>query len=194
MTTLPSAELDQARQYFDFARSRVIAATAGLSDAQWKFKPAPDVWSIAENLEHMVLVQERVLGWVLGQLAQAPPPPPGRDNVMLDALVLEKIPDRSIRVKGPEVIEPAGKWDADTALARLIRNYERLTEFVESTPDLREHILEAPPLKIVTKGEFTTMDGYQWALTLAAHDERHVRQMLEVKADANYPAGSAMVA
>jgi hypothetical protein len=32
------------------------------------------------------------------------------------------------------------------------------------------------------------MDGYQWALTVAAHDQRHVFQILEVKADPNYPA------
>jgi hypothetical protein len=31
------------------------------------------------------------------------------------------------------------------------------------------------------------MDGYQWALAPAGHDERHVRQILEVQADRNYP-------
>jgi hypothetical protein len=31
------------------------------------------------------------------------------------------------------------------------------------------------------------MDSYQWALTVAAHDERHVRQMLEVQAHPDYP-------
>ena len=46
--------------------------------------------------------------------------------------------------------------------------------------------MEAPPLRIVTNGEFDTMDGYQWALTAAGHDERHVRQILEVKADPNF--------
>jgi hypothetical protein len=107
---------------------------------------------------------------------------------MLDALVLEKVPDRSNKVKGPEAVEPAGTWDPETALSRHSRNYERLIAFVESNSDLREHVLESPPLKIITKGEHQTMDGYQWALTLAAHDERHVRQILEVKADPRYPA------
>lgn len=63
-----------------------------------------------------------------------------------------------------------------------------MERFVASAGGLREHVLEAPPLRIVTNGAFDTMDGYQWALTLAAHDERHVRQILELKADPNYPA------
>ena len=31
------------------------------------------------------------------------------------------------------------------------------------------------------------MDGYQWILTAAAHVERHTKQMLEVRADPNFP-------
>ena len=71
MITLESTELEQTFQYFDQTRNRVIEATSGLSDAQWRFKPAPDRWSIAENLEHMVMVQERVLGPIREKLAQA---------------------------------------------------------------------------------------------------------------------------
>jgi hypothetical protein len=98
-----------------------------------------------------------------------------------------KIPDRSIKAKAPDFIQPKGEWTLPAALDRLSRNYERLTGFVESTPDLREHVLESPPLRVVTNGAIDAIDGYQWALTVAAHDERHVRQILELKADPNYP-------
>jgi DinB superfamily len=187
MTALQATDIDLALEYFDQTRRRVLEVTTGLSGAQWRFKPAPDRWSIAEILEHMVIVQERVLGPIREQLAQAPAPPPDRDNSLLGRIVLEKIPDRSIRVQGPEILNPAGRWSPPEALDRLARNYRRLAEFVKSTPDLRGHILESAPLRIVTDGAFTTMDGYQWALTAAAHDQRHVGQMLEVQADPRYP-------
>jgi len=190
MTTLPFTDLNQARQYFGQTRNRVIEVTTGLSDAQWRFKPAPDRWSIAENLEHMVIVQERVLGPVREQLAQAPPASADRDYEQVDRIIVEKIPDRSIKAKAPDFIQPTGQWTPLAALDRLARNYERLTGFVESTPDLREHVLESPPLRFVTNGEFEIMDGYQWALTVAAHDQRHVSQILEVQADPNYPRGA----
>ena len=187
MTTLESTDIDLARQYFDRSRDCVVEVTTGLSDAQWRFKPAPDRWSIAEILEHMVIVHERVLGRVREQLPQAPAPPADRDYHKLDAIVLEKIPDRSIKAKAPDYIQPTGRLTLPDAMDRLFLNYEVLTSVVESTPGLREHVLEAPPLRVVTNGAFDTMDGYQWALTAAAHDQRHVAQILEVKGDSRYP-------
>jgi hypothetical protein len=38
------------------------------------------------------------------------------------------------------------------------------------------------------------MDGYQLILTAAGHEERHVRQIEEVKADPEYPRAHAAVA
>src|SRR5262249_40889878 len=187
MPTLQPGDLDQARRYFDQTRNRVVEATGDLSDAQRKFKPAPNRWSIGEILEHMVIVQERILGPIREQWAQGPAPSPDRDNGRVDAIVLEKIPDRSIKAKAPQVIEPTGTCTVAASLDRFRRNYERLNEFVESAPDLREHVLESLPLKFVTNGEYQTMDGYQWALTVAAHDQRHLVQIMEVKADPNYP-------
>jgi hypothetical protein len=188
MTTLLSTDVDQARRYFDQTLNRVAEVTTELSNPQWKFKPAPDRWSIAEILEHMVMVQERVLGPILAQVAQAPAASAGRDCQEVDLIVLEKFPDRSHKAKAPVAVEPSGQLSPPAALDRLSRNYERLSDYIESCDGLRERVLEAPPLKFVTNGAFDTMDGYQWALAVAAHDRRHVQQILEVKADPHYPA------
>jgi DinB family protein len=188
MTTLISNELEQARRYFEKTKDRVVAATAGLSDAQLRFKPAPDRWSISQVLEHMSIVHQRVLARILEQLPHGPAPEPGRDSQLLDALVLEKIPDRSIRANAPEIIHPTGKITAQESLKRILGDYDRLLGVLETTPDLREHILDSPPLRVVTQGAHTTMDGYQWVLTAAAHDERHVRQIEELKTHPGYPS------
>jgi len=188
MTTLIANDVEQARRYFAQTRARVAEATAGLTDTQLRFKPAPDRWSIAEILEHMAIVHGRVLQRIMEQLPQGAAPEPGRDSQLLDALVLEKIPDRSIRANAPAFIHPTGKVAAAESLERIFADYERLIHLLESTPGLREHILDSPPLHVVTQGAYTTMDGYQWALTAAAHDQRHVRQIEELKAGPGYPA------
>lgn len=188
MTAAVTTDLQQARQHFERARARVVEVTTGLSDAQWQFKPAPDRWSIAENLEHMVIVRERVLGGRLAKLAEAPAAPPDRDYRLIDRIAMEKIPDRSNRAKGPDFVQPTGQMNPQEALQRLFENCDRLSEFVRSTPGLREHVMEAPPLKVVTNGAYDSMDGYQWALALASHDLRHAEQILEVKAHPAYPA------
>jgi hypothetical protein len=185
---LTSFELEQGQRYLEQTRNGVIGATKGLSEAQWKFKPAPDRWSIAEIVEHMVVTQEYVLGPIREQLAKAPAVSTDRDYKKVDALVVNQIPDRLVKFQAPEALQPTGRWAPSAALDRLLKNYERLTEYLESTPDLRLHMLEAPPLKAVSKGKYESMDGYQWVLATAAHTERHTKQILEVKADANFPA------
>jgi hypothetical protein len=70
---------------------------------------------------------------------------------------------------------------------RFTVNYDRLAIALETTPDLRAHALEAPPLKALSGGEYQWMDGYQWLLAAAAHAERHTKQILEVKAGADFP-------
>ena len=185
---LTSSELDYARLYLQQSRDGVVGATKGLSEAQWKFKPAPERWSIAEILEHLVLTQEFVLGPVRQQLAKTPATTADRDNKRLDSVGVIQLPERKSKFQAPEMLQPTGRWTPSEALERLLNNYTRLTEYLESTPDLRQHLLEAPPIKAVSRGKYDSMDGYQWVLASAAHAERHTKQMLEVRADPNFPA------
>ena len=185
---LTAEELDQARLFLQQTQNAVVGATKGLSEAQWKFKPAPDRWSIAENLDHIVIVQERVLGPILGQIANAPPPPADRDYKFVDTIVINQFPNRLTKYSAPEFVRPADQIAPVELLNRLVTNCERLTGCLESTPELRQHALESLPLKAVSKGAYESMDGYQWILAAAAHTERHTKQILEVKADPGYPA------
>jgi hypothetical protein len=183
---LAASDLEQARLYLEQTRSYVVGATRGLSDAQWKFKPAPDRWSILEVVEHMVVVQELVLGPIWEQLASAPAAPGNRDYKQVDKIVLFQFPNRLNRFPSPE--QPSGRWEPAVASGRLLKNHERLGEYLESTPDLRRHTRESPPLKAISNGAFDAMDGYQWLLAAAAHTERHTNQILEVKAHPDFPA------
>jgi hypothetical protein len=185
---LTAQELDQARKFLEQTQNAVIGATKGLSEAQWRFKPAPDQWSIAENLDHIVTVLERVLGPILDQLADAPAPVPDRDFQQIDKIVINQFPNRLLKFPAPEIVRPAAQIDPRELLNRLTADYARLAECLESRPGLRRHVAPAAPLKAVSQGAFELMDGYQWILAAAAHTERHTKQMLEVMAEPGYPA------
>src|SRR5215467_90184 len=133
MTTLVNTELEQARLYFAQTRRRLTEATDGLSDAQARFKPTRESWSIAEILEHLTLAHERILTRILEQLPAGPAPEQGRDALLIDALVLEKIPDRSIKAKAPEFIQPTGRMSPGEALERILETHESLLSYLEST-------------------------------------------------------------
>jgi hypothetical protein len=184
---LSAAEIEEGRAHLERARDRVLAATAGLSEAQWGYGAAAGGWPIAGILEHIVIVQEVVLGPIAQALANAPEAP-GADAAAIDEIVLTKLPDRSRKFPAPEIVRPTGRWTPAESLERLRANTERLMARLETTPGLRLHRVPAAPLKAVSGGAYELMDGYQWLLAAAAHTERHAGQILEMKAQPDFPA------
>jgi hypothetical protein len=179
-----SPEIDRAQRYIEQARVGVIGATVGLSEAQWNFKPSPDRWSIAENLEHIVIVQELVSRIVQGEPAATPI----GDPAYIDNLILREFPNRLAKFKGPESAMPAGKASRQECFDRLETNSALHTRLAESEQDLRKRAYPAPPIKAATRGEYEMLDGFQWLLAVTGHTARHTHQILEVKADPNFPA------
>jgi DinB superfamily len=179
--------MQDAKQYIEKTRDALVAATEGLPEAQCYFKPAPENWSIAEILEHLAMTQELILGPVRERLATAPPAPAGHPREQVDALILKAFPDRSNKFKGPEILMPKGQSTPSESLSRFKETCVRLTGYLESTPDLREHAVESLPLKALSNGTFQFIDGYQLVLAMAAHTERHTLQILELKADPDFP-------
>jgi len=183
---LTASDIEQARLFLQQTRNYFIGATRGLSDAQWHFKPTPGHWSIAENVDHMVVVQELILGPIREQLTTAPAT--DRDYKQVDSIVLNQFSVRLNKFPGPAAVQPTGQSTPAVSSDRLLKNCDRLTDYLESTPDLRQHMREAPPLRAITNGAFVSMDGYQWILAAAAHTERHIKQILEVKSAPDFPS------
>jgi hypothetical protein len=136
---LTAHELERARLFLRQTQNTVVGATKGLSEAQWRFKPAPDRWSITENLVHIVIVQDRVLGPILEQLADAPAPPSDLDYRLVDAIVINQFPNRLSKYSAPEFVRPVGEIAPTELLTRLSVNYGRLADRLESTAGLRQH-------------------------------------------------------
>jgi hypothetical protein len=172
-------ERERALQYLTESRDGVIGATKGLSEAQWKFKPAPDRWSVAEVVEHLALIEQYFVENVRAQLEKSPAAP-GRDSEQIDASILIRMPDRFVKAKAPALATPTGRWTPEEALNHFLTARAETVEYLKSGTDLRAHT--------VTHPAFGPLDGYEWVLAMAAHSERHTKQILEVKADQNFPA------
>jgi len=178
--TLAAADRDKGEQYLQQTRDGVVAAVKGLSDAQMKFKPAPDRWSVAETLEHIALAEDFLFQNITNNIMKAPAGALDRDTAKIDAFVLAAIPDRSHKAQAPEPLRPTARWTPSETLDHFLASRAKTIAFLESTPDLRAHVVNGPPLN-------QPMDGYDWLLFIAAHSERHTKQILEVKADPNFP-------
>ncbi len=175
---LTAADREKGVKYLEQTRDAVVAATKGLSEAQWKFKAAPDKWSAAETLEHIALGEDYMFGYVENKVMTSPPGAADRDITKLDALVLSMVPDRTNKRQAPPPLVPTGKWTPSEALDHFLKSRAVTIEYMKTTKDLREHVAESP---------LGMLDGYEWLLFIGAHSERHTKQILEVKADAGFP-------
>jgi hypothetical protein len=177
---LSQAEKDHAFQYLESTRQEVLDATKGLSEAQWNFKPGPDRWSCAQVMEHIAAAEDLIRdGLIKQQVMVSPAGDPGRDVKKIDAAVEAMIPDRSRKAQAPEPLVPTNRYGSPEGSIKHFLESRKITEeYLRSTPGLRDHVMDGPVGK---------MDGYEFILFIAAHTDRHVKQILEVKADPNFP-------
>jgi len=179
--TLSQTDRDNAVKYLETTRQAVLDATKGLSDAQWNFKAAPDRWSIAEVTEHIALAEDYLRGMIVDKVMMAPPRPPGDDVAAIDQMVLVMVPDRTQKRQAPEPLHPANHFGSPAgSLKHFTDSRTETVAFLEGHDDLRAHAIDSPMGK--------KLDAYEWVLFLGAHSARHTKQILEVKADPNFPA------
>jgi len=176
---LTQAEKDKALQYLETSKKGVLEATKGLSEAQWNFKPAPDRWSIAQVMEHIAAAEDFIRTMDKEKVMMAPAGEATRDFKKTDEAVLAMVPDRSNKVQAPEPLQPTNRFGSpDAAIKHFLESRATTEDFLKNTPGLRNHVADSPLGKL---------DGYEFILLIAGHSERHTKQILEVKADPNFP-------
>ena len=174
------AERAYLLEQLEQSRAAMLASIDGLNEAQWKFKPAPNVWSVQECAEHIVLAESYIFGGAQQVLKTPAVERPAKSNPEVDRVLAARIQDRSQKATAPEPLVPERKFatPADAAKA-FIAARQKTIEYVKSTQDdLRTHVGQGPA---------GPMDAYQFLLLLSAHSARHTAQIREVEANAAYP-------
>ncbi|MEI9866415.1 MAG: DinB family protein [Limisphaerales bacterium] len=132
-----------------------MAATKGLSEAQWNFKPATNKWSVAEVTEHIAAAEDLIFSTVTEKVMTAP----GRTNTVevinIDEFVLKQVPDRSHKFSAPEPLQPNNRFGSpEASLKHFEASRAKTIAFMENTKDLRGHAMASP------MGE--QLDAYEW--------------------------------
>jgi uncharacterized damage-inducible protein DinB len=179
---LSQADKDRALQYLETTKNGVVNATKGLSDAQWNYKPGPERWSIAEVMEHLAAAEDLIRGLVEEQVMKtaAIPAREPAELKKIDDSVIAMVPDRSHKMQAPDPLKPTNRFGSpEEAEKHFLESRATTAEYLKTTPDLRAHAIDSPM--------GMKLDAYEWVLLIAAHSDRHTKQMLEVKADPNFP-------
>ena len=173
------AEKDRALQYLETTKRNVLEATKGLSEAQWNFKPAQDRWSVAQVMEHIAAAEDFIRDLVKEKVMMAPAGDAGRDVKKTDEGVLAMVPDRTTKVQAPEPLVPTNRLGSpDESIKHFLESRMETEDFLKTASGLRDHVADSPMGKL---------DGYEFVLLIAAHSERHTKQIIEVKMDPNFP-------
>lgn len=175
-----AADKEKALALLESSKKGVLAATKGLSPAQWNFKPAPDKWSISESMEHIAAAEDFIRGSITENVMKAPAAP-DRDIAKIDAGILANVPDRTNKVQAPEPLKPTNRFGSpEAAIKHFVESRAKTEEYLKNTADLRGHAVDSP-----VGGKW---DAYEFILLIGAHSERHTKQIEEVKASPGYPA------
>ena len=173
-------EISSALAYLEKTRAGVLAATKGLSEAQWNFKQATNRWSAAEVTEHIAAAEDFLMTMIQEQVMKAPARTNAADVKAIDDFVLKAIPDRTVKAQAPEPLQPNNRFGSPKdSLKHFQASRATTIKFLKGTKNLRGHAIDSPLGK--------ELDGYEWVLFIAAHSERHTKQIEEVKADPNFP-------
>ncbi|WP_276483005.1 DinB family protein [Paraflavitalea pollutisoli] len=153
----------------------------GLSEAQLKYKPSPDRWSVEECVKHIVVTEGML--WQMTEAAiKQPANPEKRSEIKVtDEQAVKMVEDRSEKRKTSDQLKPENTKYATLAeaLDAFKTGRTKLEDYIKTTnDDLRGHVMTMP---------FGSVDSYQMLLFLAAHTNRHTQQIREVKADAGFP-------
>jgi hypothetical protein len=172
--------------HLNASRDRILGVTDRLTPQQWTFRTAEGRWSIAECLEHVIRVENRICGLVGNALREGTAQPERRltaeELSEKDARISKGAVDRSVARQAPEAVRPEGKLQNGAVLVAEFRNTrERSGEFVRTIEgDLRSHFHP--------HGGFGEIDCYQWLILLSLHGARHAEQMEEIRAAKGFPA------
>jgi hypothetical protein len=178
---LTSQERKFATDFLTKTEDTLLAAVKGLSPTQLQFKAAPDRWSIEDCMKHIAMAESGLWHMTDSVINTSATPEKRNDIKASDDQLIMMVTDRSQKAKAPESIQPQNSpfksfSEAENAFKK---QHESLVSFVNTTDkDLRNHVVTLP---------FGSFDAYQMILFISSHTKRHTKQILEVKADPNFP-------
>jgi hypothetical protein len=175
-------ERKRAVDWLHESRREFFAAIDGVSEEQWKWRPAPERWSVGETAEHIVLA-EALLFTMVERAVNAPANLDWEEQTRGKTELLERVmAPRLGRATSPDPIVPSGKLAHTEVKARFERQREKILNFAIGTELALKEYTAVHPFPV-----FGTLNAYQWLIYVPLHTMRHGKQIAEVKSAPGYP-------
>jgi hypothetical protein len=179
---MTAEERTKVMNWMEESRQEFLAAIDGVTAEQWKWKSAPERWSVGETAEHIVLAEAALFANVQKAIS-SPPNPDWEEKTKGKTEFIERVmAPRLGKATAPDPIVPQGKLTQTEVRERFLKQRVQIEKFAqETTVELKQYTVEHP------FAVFNTLNAYQWLIYIPLHTERHDKQIAEVKATAGYP-------
>ncbi len=154
-----------------WTRRQFEAAARKIPLQHWRTPPREGSWSAAEVVAHVTMVETLMTG-AAAKITRKPPVPVPLSKRFHVPVAL--VAWRGVRVETPIPLDTLLLDDREVMLARLAEQRQRTLAVLEAgrEKNLRRYRVQHPVLG--------SLHYYNWFRTLAAHDERHTKQLREV--------------
>jgi hypothetical protein len=165
---------------FSEAGDLVHRTAHGLTPQQLQYRPDASCWSVAENLEHITIVEQHILAGLARTLQM--PPEPAKKSAVTDEQLLANFGRVIQPLIAPERMLPTSRWPVAQLLDEFDAARRRTIAFATTAADTKEfrHYFMQHPF-------FGELDGYQWFILAASHCARHCHQCAAMKESAGFP-------
>ncbi len=145
------------------------------------YKPSPDVWSIAENIEHIIILNESYFP-IIKQLQEKKYNPPFHHRFISVRKFFEKMilkgvnPDRKKKMKTFPVWMPL-KINAQTdIIGKFVRHKNQLSDLINNSEEFikNEVVIHSPASRLIVYSLEKAFD------IIIKHEERHINQSEEL--------------
>ena len=158
-------------------RRRIYERVADLGDRQAQARPLPDVWSVAEIIEHLSIAEERMLALLTSLLGRGAAAAATGGSSGGSAVSIQVMTDRAgEKFTAPSFMQPTGGVPLSASLAKLRESRAALL-------GLRPQI-EAADYSHVTYPHpaFGPLNLYQWLAAVEFHECKHLDQLQTIAA------------
>lgn len=167
----------------DERRARLLATVENLNDAQANFRPAVDVWSIVEIVEHLALIENsltRAFNVMLARYEESSDAntihPTSPEDFRASALKLAEHATNAAdtKLQAPERLRPSGAKTIAESLGALQESRAALYALRPRFEQINLCAIEFPhPL-------FGALNLAQWIYFIGLHEARHLRQIKNI--------------
>jgi hypothetical protein len=170
---------------FSEAKANLRPLIAGLDDAQFNWRPATDRWSVAECIDHLVVIGGLTIPLLDAGIQQAADKGwksngPFKYGAIGNWIVRQVGPrdeKHKRKFKAPKMYAPAGHHSISRLEQAFVKLQDQFVEVVHRANgyDLGRVKLASPAAR------FLRLSLGQWIALLAGHQKRHLQQAQEVK-------------